>query len=187
MFNIIKKLFNNDEEIKLKKQELELKKRELEIREKELDISDIEVKKELTQADKKAWGKRQKENKEKGKQYESFLSNHFNNLGYEVDERGKRKGKKDKGIDLLLKKDNIYTLVQCKNYAQTTKINHSKIKEFNSNCLTFIEINENILNKNNTKFLFIIPNKQSLKNCALKYFEDDTNKCQYEIIEVING
>ncbi len=55
------------------------------------------------------------------------------------------------------------------------------IKEFNSNCLTFIE--QNNLDKDKVEFKFIVPNKKSFKNCAIKYFQDDTNNCRYKIIE----
>ena len=215
MFNLIKRLFNKDEEVELKKKELELKKRELELKEKEINLEENKQSNELkktknyTEEERKEWARKLQDNKQKkkervnklkeekevvgkvkisykekvqkGKDYEEFLANYFSDLGFQVDERGKRKGKEDKGIDLLIKKGGIYTLVQCKNFAPTTTINHSMIKEFNSNCLTFVDINN--LDKEKVEFKFIVPYKKSFKNCAIKYFQENSNKCRYEIVK----
>ena len=121
------------------------------------------------------------ENVKKGKDYEEYLERYFNEKGYLVDNRSKRKGRKDNGIDFFLKKDNIYTLVQCKNFAPTTIIKQDMIRKFNGDCLNFV-INNNLEN-DKVKFKFVVPSKKSLHNGAIYYFRDESNKCRYEIIE----
>jgi Holliday junction resolvase-like predicted endonuclease len=123
----------------------------------------------------------QKENIQKGKAYEEFVAKYYREKNYQVIERGKEKQRKDGGIDLIVKKDNNCILIQCKNYAPTSKINHSNIKEFNSNCLTYIQ--EHKLNETQVSFLYVVPNYESFKNCAIKYFQARNNKCRYKIIK----
>jgi restriction system protein len=99
-----------------------------------------------------------------------------------VDEKGKNESKKDGGIDLLIKKDNIYGLIQCKNYAPTTKLSQKLLRMFYGDCNIFIE--KYNLNKENTKFIFIISNKESLTRSANQYLNEYNNfKC--EVIEYI--
>ena len=98
----------------------------LAIKDKKLVIKDIQIdnlknnKREYTAEEKQEYAKKQQEYKLKGKLYEEQIAKHYKDNGYLVDERGKRKKFKDKGIDLLVKKDDSYTLIQCKNYAPTT-------------------------------------------------------------------
>jgi hypothetical protein len=123
--------------------------------------------------------KENESNIQKGKNFEWQIYNHFNNLGYQVENRSAKYKKYDAGIDILAKKEDIYYLIQCKNFSPTTKIKHKLIKEFNSNCIDFINKNSNKLNNENTKFLFIISNYESLEKCALHYINDNNNKCEY--------
>lgn len=116
---------------------------------------------------------------EKGKKYELQVVEYFEMNGYEVEHRGATKKKKDKGIDILAKRENIYYLIQCKNFAPTTKIKHKLIKEFNSNCLDFINANQIKLTRENTKFIFAISNRESLEKCAVHYLKDVNNKCEF--------
>mgnify|MGYP001236551550 CR=1 FL=1 len=124
---------------------------------------------------------------QKGKEFEWQVCHNFKKLNFEVDNRSARLGRNDKGIDILAKKDNVYTLIQCKNFATTTKIKHKLIKEFNSNCIDFINKNKSILNEQNTRFLFIISNYESLQKCALYYLNDNNNKCEYMEIKYIES
>lgn len=120
-----------------------------------------------------------KEKVAKGRKYELQVVKYFEMNGYSIEHRGASKGKIDKGIDILAKKDNIYYLVQCKNYAPTTKIKHTLIKEFNSNCLDFLNAHTKKLNRDNTKFIFAIANIESLEKSAIYYLQDKNNKCEF--------
>ncbi len=126
-----------------------------------------------------------KEKVEKGRRYELQVIEYFEMNGYSIEHRGATKKKKDKGIDILAKRENIYYLIQCKNYAPTTKIKHNLIKEFNSNCLDFINSNKNKLNRENTKFVFAIAHRESLEKCAIHYLKDTNNKCEFMEIKYI--
>lgn len=125
-----------------------------------------------------------KEKREKGNKYEIFLEQYFINLDYQVDPRGQRLGVNDNGIDLILKKNDIYTLIQCKNFAHTTKLSQKIVRMFNGDCMQFIKNNPTKFNELNTNFLFIIPYEQSLNKVTKEYFKDNTNKCNYKIIEL---
>ena len=116
----------------------------------------------------------------KGIKYEEKVAKYFRKLGYDVDERGKRLGKKDGGIDLIASNQKETFLIQCKNYKPTTKINHIKVKEFHSNCLTFL--NKTFLPSKTITFKMIFPHEESLKKCAIHVFEDTSNNCTYQII-----
>ena len=129
-------------------------------------------KKVYTDEEKKQYLLRKKEAIKKGKLYEEQVAQHYISAGYLVDERGKRKGKKDNGIDLLVKKDDIYTLIQCKNYAPTSIIQQKILRAFYGDCVAFIE--KNNLPKN-TNFKLIISNKESLSNNTIKYIEEYGN------------
>ncbi|OHE00914.1 MAG: hypothetical protein A3K14_03885 [Sulfurimonas sp. RIFCSPLOWO2_12_FULL_36_74] len=81
----------------------------------------------------------------KGKDYEVFVANHFEALGYKVKNHGLIHGKKDEGIDVIIMKDKEITFIQCKNWKENSKyeITHKDIKEFIGNTATFIEKEEN--------------------------------------------
>jgi len=84
-----------------------------------------------------------KEKIEKGKAYEEYIANHYREKGYHVEEYGKRMGRKDHGIDLIAKKGKEIILIQCKNWKEKGKwkINHEKIKAFQTDARTFVEEN----------------------------------------------
>ena len=54
------------------------------------------------------------ENRQKGKDYETFITDYFRQRGYQTKEHGLIHGRKDKGIDVIIKKDKEITLIQCK-------------------------------------------------------------------------
>jgi len=60
------------------------------------------------------------------KEFEKFVGSLFEKLGYSVEVIG---GLKDGGIDLIIKKDNKTSLVQCKNY-RVSKVNLSMVRDF---------------------------------------------------------
>lgn len=171
MFNILKKTINKLNDIV-----------------NDYDIKEEKIKKDVVLETEKPKEMKltYKEKIEKGKNFELQVVEHFEINGYEVEHRGKLKGRKDKGIDIPAKKDNTYYLIQCKNYAETTKIKHSIIKEFNSNCLDFLNQNDKKLNKENTKFLFILSNRKSLKKCAIHYLKDNNNKCEFQEVGFVS-
>lgn len=115
---------------------------------------------------------------ERGMSFEKQVAKYFEDLDYKVDHRGLKYKKVDKGIDILAKKEDTYILIQCKNYAATTRIKHNLVKEFNSNCFDFITKNSEKLNIKNTRFLLIVSNESSLQSCAINYIKDDGNKCE---------
>jgi restriction system protein len=71
-------------------------------------------------------------NKKKGKDYEIYVGNYYENLGYAVKYIGIERKEKDNGIDLIATKDNEILYIQCKNWHKNSdyKINHEKIKAF---------------------------------------------------------
>lgn len=123
------------------------------------------------------------ENIKKGKDFEKKVEEYFKDQNYLVENRASKYGKKDNGIDLIAKKDGIYYLIQCKNYDTVNGIRQKTISKFNGDCWDIIN-NSNKLTNKNTKFLFIISNKESLHYGALKYFEENRNKCEYLVYKL---
>lgn len=81
--------------------------------------------------------------KNKGDEYEKFVSDYFKTQGYTIAEHGLDNGKKDHGIDLIAKREKEVIFVQCKNWkiSEDYQIDHRHIKEFIGNCTTYIEKN----------------------------------------------
>jgi predicted helicase len=104
--------------------------------------------------------------------YEKQIADKFKELGYEVIERGKEKGKKDEGIDLIATKDNETLLIQCKNFAKTTQITQKTIRMFYGDCESFIK--KYSPNKEDTKFIFIANAKESLSRSAKQYLNEQS-------------
>jgi HJR/Mrr/RecB family endonuclease len=121
------------------------------------------------------------ENVQKGQEYELKVVEHYKQLGFNIDHRGKRLGRRDGGIDILAAKDNKYLLIQCKNYQNEGSIDHKLIKEFNSNCHDFINNNKQ-LSLENTEFKFVVPSRKVFKSNAIQYFRNFQNKCRYQIV-----
>lgn len=123
------------------------------------------------------------EKKEKGDDYEAKVAGYYKLDGYDIYLNGIKNNRKDGGIDVICKKDDEILLVQCKNWDSSTgyKINHEKVKAFHSNCLKYID--ENNLVKENTKLLYVVPDKKVFKNCAINIFRDNYYNCRYEILK----
>ena len=161
------------------------------IKEKNLSTKDSQIdnlknkKREYTVEEKQEYAQKQKLYKIKGAKFEKQIANYYKDLGYLVQERGKEKGLKDKGIDLVIKKDDIYTLIQCKNYAPTSKVTEKPLRTFYGDCNLFIE-NNSKLTKENTELLFIVSNEKSISRTAKQYLKDYRNfKCT--VIEYIEN
>lgn len=131
--------------------------------------------------DKKEYAQRIRENRQKGREYEEFVGGYFKLDGYEVDLNGIKKGVKDKGIDIVCKKDNELILIQCKNWSANTKykINHEKLKAFVGACTEYV--NEHKLFDRNIKLKFITSN-YILDESAKKYLEE-SRTLKYQVLQ----
>lgn len=197
MFSTIKSFFKNiDKELDLKEKELNLKQKELDLKEKELNLktnyneenknnkSDIKIKKEFkpyTDEEKKAYALKMKELKEKGKEYEEFIAGYFKIDGYDVILHGIKKGKKDKGIDIICTKDEELILIQCKNWKENSKykIGHETLKAFVGCCTEYV--NENKLFDKKIKLKFITSN-YIIDESGRKFLEE-SKTLKYEVLE----
>lgn len=142
----------------------------------------VSKKREYSSEEKKAYAIKQREFREnltaKGRKYEAFVAEHFQELGYDVLEHGKEYGKLDKGIDLIAKKDNEIIIIQCKNWRAGGKfsVDHAIVKEFIGNVATFLDknaiykdyivkkifaVSERVLDKSAMEF--ITANKQTIR------------------------
>lgn len=121
------------------------------------------------------------DNIKKGKEYEEFVAGYFKIDGYEIELHGIKNGVKDKGIDIICKKDNELILIQCKNWRADTKykINHEKLKAFVGSCTEYI--NQNRLFDKNIKLKFVTSNYILDKSAEM--FLKESKTLQYHIIE----
>ena len=104
--------------------------------------SKVSLQKSTPNKNNKKYSELQIENKAKGDQYELYLIDHFKNLGYIVVEHGQIHGKKDRGIDIILRKGNENLFIQAKNWKlDGIKINHTMIKAFVGEVAFYIEDN----------------------------------------------
>jgi len=134
-----------------------------------------------TEEEKKEYALKMKEKKEKGKEYEEFVAGHFKLDGYEINLHGIKKGKKDKGIDIICTKDEELILIQCKNWKEDSKykINHENLKAFVGCCTEYV--NENKLFDKNIKLKFITSN--NILDESGKKFLQESKTLQYEILK----
>lgn len=121
-------------------------------------------------------------NDKKGKEYESFVAEHFKNLGYIVEEHGLIHGRKDGGIDVITTRDKEITLVQCKNWKEDSKykITHEKIKAFIGDTEEFLNKNRDKAEGYTIKRLYVTSN-DVLDNSA-RYFLRDSNLVEHMIL-----
>lgn len=81
-------------------------------------------------------------NKEKGDMYEKYIADYYRKQGYTISEHGQDNGRKDKGIDIIAKKEKEIILIQCKNWNENNKLKHSEIKEIRMNMIDFLSKHE---------------------------------------------
>jgi hypothetical protein len=123
----------------------------------------------------------EKENKQKGDNYELFLVNHFRALGYIVVEHGLLHGQKDRGIDIILRKDNENLFIQAKNWKEDgRKIDHSMIKAFIGDVAFYIEDNP-VFGLANIKRYYITSN-DVLDGSAKNFIKEHNEKIEHFII-----
>jgi len=115
----------------------------------------------------------------KGAEYEKYVSNHYKNKGYMIEERG---GFDDGGIDLIAYKNNQILLIQCKNWNSNNsyKITEIKVREFYGACHFYI--NDNNMEDKEIICIYIVPDKTLLNQKAINLFKKHYSKCRYEII-----
>ncbi|OCL90917.1 restriction endonuclease [Aliarcobacter thereius] len=137
--------------------------------------------KQYTEEEKKSYGQRMKELREKGKEYEKYVAGHFKIDGYEIFLNGIKNGVRDKGIDIICTKDNELILIQCKNWKADTKykINHEKLKAFVGSCTEYV--NQNKLFDKNIKLKFITSNY--ILDKSGEHFINESKTLQYQVIE----
>jgi len=116
-----------------------------------------------------------------GSEYEKFIGNKYEKLGYKVIYNGINKGIHDSGIDLIVIKNNIHTLVQCKSWKDNKyhKINQKDIRAFIGDGYIY-SINNNI-EYNDIGLHFIIADKKSITVNAVKFIKSFT-KLKFKVI-----
>ena len=146
----------------------------------ELLMKIMEPKKQNTS--KKSYTDIKKENIKKGKEYEKFIGNLFEQKGYIVKYNGIEQGRKDSSIDIIAIKGNQIILTQCKNWKQNSKykINHEKIKAFIGDSYNFITKNKQYKDYK-IKRLFCVANDVFDKS-AKNYMNSNKDIIEYRII-----
>lgn len=66
---------------------------------------------------------------ELGKRYERYIGYVYENLGYKVEFQGLKKGKKDRGIDLIAKKKKDILIIQCKRIRKDGFVRENTIQQ----------------------------------------------------------
>jgi len=129
----------------------------------------------------------EKEKKEKGDMYETYVANFFREQGYYVWEHGKEKGVKDSSIDLLVKKERCIYFVQCKHW-ESWKIDHKEVKATRTDIRDYIQNNSEIkfiIKDYKTKILYVT-SKYCLTAGAKKYIEENENILEYQVVKIKN-
>jgi len=120
----------------------------------------------------------------KGTIYEEFIALIYKANGYTIWEHGKDKGVLDGGIDLIVKKERIIILIQCKNWNEKGKftIDHKDIKAFRSEGRDFLEKNE--IFKGYDLHLKYILSGNFIHKSAIYHIEKCNENVSYEIIPI---
>ena len=123
-----------------------------------------------------------KNSAKKGKDYELYITDYFNQLGYKTKPFGILNGRKDKGVDVIIKKDKEITLIQCKNWKADSKykITHTHLKEFLGNTTAFLENNKEKAEGYTIKKMFITSN-DILDNSA-RHFLNENSIVEHKVI-----
>lgn len=122
--------------------------------------------------------------KEKGNRYEEFIAQHYRGLGYFVWEHGKEKGRKDQGIDLIVKKNKEIIFIQCKNWKENTRfqIDHKEVKASRTEARAFMKENPLFIGYQ-MKFRYTLSG-DFIHPSAIKYIEETKGLFDYEILRM---
>lgn len=127
------------------------------------------------------YANQQRENKIKGDAYEIYLIDHFKSQGYIVVEHGLLHGKKDRGIDIILRKDNENFFIQAKSWKNGGRqIDHTMIKAFIGDVAFYIEDNP-AFGVANIKRYYITAN-DVLDSSAKNFIREHKDKVEHLII-----
>jgi len=170
------------EEWKLEVKKIETKKNIEKKHEEEIQKAVKEEKLEIFKKNRKIRAKQYYlNNNKKGKDYEIYIENYFKNLGYKTKPFGILNGRKDKGIDIIIMKNKIITLIQCKNWkADGRKIKHKDLKEFLGNTTAFLDSRKKEAKGYEIKRMFITSN--DILDDSAKYFLKETPIIKHKII-----
>lgn len=118
----------------------------------------------------------------KGREYEVYVAEHFEKLGYKVKNHGIIHGKKDKGIDVIVMKGKEITLIQCKNWKKDSKfkVNHEKIKAFIGDTTAFLDNNKDKADGYTIKRLYITSN--DVLDSSAKHFIEENRVVEHMIL-----
>jgi len=137
---------------------------------------------------KKKQGLTYKEKVEKGKKYEAHVANYFKEQGYYVWEHGKEKGRKDKSIDLFVRKDDHAYFVQCKNW-EKWKISDKVVKATRMDIREYLKENKEfwkLIKEKNVKILYAT-SKECLTQGAYRYIQENKDIIEYKVIPMDNS
>ena len=106
-----------------------------------------------------------KENVKKGKDYERYVGRYIESFDFEVEYRGLRMGRRDGGIDLIAKKNNIFVLIQCKNWSKK-KVTQKDIRVFVGDYYTYLEEHPELHDKKTKAYFYISNDLIELRDIA---------------------
>ena len=114
-----------------------------------------------------------KKKKNYGNNYEEFISNKYLDLGYKVENIGIKKSFDDGGIDIIARKDNNITLVQCKNWSMSNnyKINQKDLRAFVGDC--FLYLKDKNLVETKVSYHYIVSHEDILTKSAEIFLEQN--------------
>ena len=127
-----------------------------------------------------------KDNIRKGRDYELYIVDYFRKQGYQIKPFGILNGKKDHGIDVIIKKNKEITLIQCKNWKQDSsyKIKHSHLKEFLGNTTAFLDNNKEKAEGYIIKRMYIT--SHDILDKSAKHFLKENSILEHRVIPYIN-
>jgi hypothetical protein len=125
------------------------------------------------------------DNIRKGVEYEVFVSECFEKWGYKVKNHGIIHGKNDKGIDLIVMKEKVITLIQCKNWKADGKhkIDHVEIKKFIGETTAFLDNNQDKAEGYIVKRVYVT--SSDILDSSAKNFLKQNNIVEHVIIPMI--
>jgi HJR/Mrr/RecB family endonuclease len=126
---------------------------------------------------------RKQANVQKGKDYEIFVGNHYENQGYAVKYLGIERKIQDMGIDLIATKDDEVIFMQCKNWSRKSsyKITHTDVKAFMGSVSNFIEKYQECKEFNSRLMLYVISNP-ILDKSAVMFCKENYERIQYKLL-----